>query len=520
VNVDYVNVLDHPIVKLDGGGDGYRRGLLAGSQAFGDAHLLYAFEAFHDDGPWVHPDGFRKYNGVLRLSSGSAESGFSVTAMAYNGRWNATDQIAERSVADGTLSRFGAVDPTDGGSTRRTSLSAEWQETGEGKRTKVTAYAIGYDLNLFSNFTYFLDDPVHGDQLEQEDRRVVLGAKASREWIGSLFGFDAESTIGVQVRHDNISALGLYHTEARQRLETIRADHVRQASFSLYGDSRVQWTSKLRTVVGLRADLYRFDVASDQPGDSGATTPGIVSPKLSIVLGPFAGTELYLDGGFGFHSNDGRGATLARDRVSPLVRAKGAEAGMRSAALPGVSTSFAAWMLDLDSELVFSGDSGTTEPSRASRRVGLEWASTWSALSWLTLEADLAWSRARFTEHAPEGDHVPGSIEGVGTLGASVSDLAGFSGSLRLRYFGPRSLSEDGRVRSSPSTLLNARVGYQVARGLRLDVDVFNVLNHATSDVDYFYTSRLPGEPAEGVADVHFHPVSPRTVRAGLVATF
>lgn len=363
---------------------------------------------------------------------------------------------------------------------------------------------------------------------EQYDRRLVTGLKASQQWLGSLLGLEAETTVGVQARNDNISGVGLYHTKGRDRLETIRNDHVRQTSGAVYAQSSIQWAPKVRTILGLRGDLYRFKVDSNLPENSGTEAKGIFSPKLSVILGPFANTEIYLNGGFGFHSNDGRGATLTRDpatgdpaeRVSPLVRAKGAEVGVRTTAIPNVQTTFAAWMLDIDSELVFSGDAGITEPSRSSRRVGIEWATYWSPLSFLTLDAALAYSRARFTEHDPAGNNVPGAIEGVASIGLSVAGASGFSGSLRLRYFGPRALLENDSVRSNPSTLVNARVGYQLTRNVRLNVDVFNLFNHPSSDIDYYYASRLPGEPAEGVEDVHFHPVNSRTVRAGLVVTF
>ena len=208
------------------------------------------------------------------------------------------------------------------------------------------------------------------------------------------------------------------------------------------------------------------------------------------------------------------------DKVKPLVLAKGAEVGVRSTAIKGFQTTFAVWLVDLDSELVFSGDAGDTEPSRASRRVGFEWANYWSVNPWLTLDVDLAYSRARFTQFDPVGDHIPGAIEGVASAGLSVNNLSGFFGSLRYRYFGPRALIEDNSVRSAASTELNLRAGYRLTKGLRVTVDVFNLFNQQSSDIDYYYTSRLPGEPPDGVNDIHFHPVDKRTFRAGLTLSF
>ena len=528
VNVNYVNALDAPIVDLGLGTEGYRRGLFAGSAPFAGGTLLGALELTHNDGPWTNPDDYRKINGVLRWSTGGPSNGFSVTAVAYQGVWNSTDQIPQRAVDEGLIGRFDAIDPTDGGRSHRYSLSAQWESTGFNTQTRVDAYVIDYALNLWNDFTYFLRDPVNGDQFEQVDRRVVTGFSASRQWLLTVFGRDVEATAGFQLRNDNIPTLALYDTKARDVLSTVVDDHVSQTSGALYGQASIQVAPKFRAILGLRGDLYRFNVSSNVPANSGSDTPGIFSPKLSLVFGPWSNTELYLNGGTGFHSNDGRGATVTvdqstlepLDKVKPLVRAKGAEVGVRSTALRGFQTTFAVWLLDLDSELVFSGDAGDTEPSRASRRVGFEWANYWSVNPWLTLDADLAYSRARFTQSDPVGDHIPGAVEGVASAGLSVSNLSGFFGSLRCRYFGPRALIEDNSVRSAASTELNLRAGYRLAKGLRVTLDVFNLFNQQSSDIDYYYTSRLPGEPLDGVNDVHFHPVDRRTFRAALSFSF
>jgi hypothetical protein len=528
VNVNYVNALDKPIADLSLGNDGYRRGIFAGSTSFAGGTVLGALELYHNDGPWTSPDDYRKINGVLRWSTGDQANGFSVTAVAYQGRWNSTDQIPERAVEEGIIGRFDAIDPTDGGKSHRYSLSAQWESTGYNSQTRVEAYVIDYALNLWNDFTYFLNDPVHGDQFEQVDRRVVTGFKASRQWLLSFFGKDLELTAGFQLRNDNIPTVALYDTEARNVLTTVIDDHVAQTSGALYGEASVQIAPKFRAILGVRGDLYRFNVQSNLPENSGSDTPGIFSPKLSLIFGPFSNTELYVNGGTGFHSNDGRGTTETidpstfqpLDRVKPLARAKGAEVGVRTTALKGLHSTFSVWLLDLDSELVFSGDAGDTEPSRASRRIGFEWANYWSLNSWLTLDADLAYSRARFTQFDPVGDRIPGAIEGVASAGLSVNDPSGFFGSLRYRYFGPRALVEDNSVRSPESTEINLRAGYRLTKDLRVTLDVFNVVNQQASDIDYYYASRLRGEPLEGVSDIHFHPVDKRSFRGSVAYSF
>jgi hypothetical protein len=505
-NINYVNMLDGTIGQAGGGSNSYGRALFATAPKVGEGRLLAAVELVHNNGPWVHPDNLQKYNGVLRFSAGDEQNGFSVTAMGYHAKWNATDQVPDRALSEGLIPRYGSLDPSDGGETHRYSLSAEYQRSGEASLTHAAVYAIDYKLDLFSNFTYFLDDPVSGDQFEQYDRRQVYGAKVTHRWFDRWAAFES----------------GLFHTQDRVRLSTRLDDRVTQWSGAVFFQTETQWTSKVKSVLGLRGDLYHFDVAASDPLNSGQTTKGILSPKLSLVFGPFGQVELYANAGYGFHSNDGRGALTRRDPntgdlvdpVTPLVRAKAAEVGARAFLLPGWQTTVALWGLDLASELVFLGDAGTTEPSRPSRRYGVEWSNFYRILPWLMADADLSISKARFTNADPAGDHIPGSIQDVVSAGITVDSMAGFSGSLRMRYFGPRPLIEDDSVRSKAATTLNALVSYTVVRGVRLSLEVLNLTNAKVSDIDYYYASRLPGEPPGGVNDIHTHPAEPRLVRA------
>ena len=530
-NINYANALDQAIVRVGGGDEGYVRVLAAVSARVASGHLLAALEVAGDDGPWLHPDDYKKINGLVRYSRGDAINGFSISGMGYRASWNSTDQIPQRAVGEGRIDRFGAIDPSDGGETYRYSGSLEWQRTRGDAATKLTAYGIGYDLNLFSNFTYFLDDPEHGDQFEQADHRFVAGVKVSHRRIARWGSRLVQHTIGVQVRNDDITNAGLYHTQARRVLETTRQDAVVETSGGVLAQNEIAWTPTLRTTVGLRADRYRFAVAPSGRLDSGAggtTTAGLVSPKGGIVLGPFNGTEWYANGGFGFHSNDARGTTIARDarsgelidRVTPLVRAKGAEVGVRTVAIPHLQSSVSVWSLSLASELVFVGYAGTTEVGRPSRRYGVEWANYYHPRPWLIFDGDLSLSRAHFTDVDPAGDQIPGSVESVVSLGGTVDSLRNVFGSVRLRYFGPRPLVEEGAVRSAATKLINFETGYRITKGVRLALDVFNLLNARQSDIDYYYRSRLPGEPLGGIDDVHFHPTLPRTARLRLDFTF
>ena len=528
IHVRYANTLDRPFAALEGGQGRYGRALVAGSSAVGGGHVLYAGEALHHDGPWESPDGYRKLNGVLRYSRGTGLSGSSLTAMAYDGRWNSTDQAPQRAFDSGALSRFGPIDTTDGGSSQRLSLSGAWRRSTASGTTDLEVYALRYRLNLFSNFTYFLDDPHNGDQFEQEDRRHVYGAGATHRWLSRWVHRDVESQAGLQLRADDIPTIGLHHTRARVRLSPVREDAVRQANVGAHVQTRVQWTPWLRTIVGLRADAYRFRVTSAVAANSGTDPASRLGPKLAVALGPWRGTEVYASFGDGFHSNDGRGATIRVDpqtleparRVDPLARARGAEIGVRTTAVRGLHSALTAWGLDIASELVFVGDAGTTDESRASRRWGVEWANYVNVTPWLVLDADLAWSHARFRAADRAGDRIPGAVEGVASAGVTVHERRGLSGALRLRYFGPRPLVEDDSVRSRASAVITARLAYALSDRYTLGVEAFNLADARASDIDYFYVSRLPGEPAEGVADVHTHPLEPRAFRISLNARF
>ena len=526
-NINYANLLDRPIVHVEAGGEGYGRALLAASPKIGRGHLLAALEVGHNDGPWERGDDYRKVNGVLRYSEGSALNGWSLTAMGYRGRWNSTDQVARRAVESGLIGRFGAIDPTDGGDSHRYSVSGDWQRSGGNSVTKATAYGIGYDLDLFSNFTYFLEDPVHGDQIEQADHRFISGGRLTHRRLGRWAGHAIQNTVGVQIRNDDIGDVALYHTQARARLATRSRASVLQTAGGLFGQNEIEWTPWLRTLAGLRVDGSRFQVESVDPRNSGTATAALLSPKGGVAIGPWKGTDLYVNAGTGFHSNDARGTTITREgdghavaRVTPLVRATGAEVGVRTVAMPHLQSTVTLWTLRLDSELVFSGDGGTTEPGRPGMRTGVEWANYYSPRPWLTFDGDVSWSRARFSDVDPAGQYIPEAVGTVVSAGATLSRFHRMFGSVRWRYFGPRTLIEDNSVRSAATSLVNVQGGYLLARNLKVVLDVFNLFDATDSDVDYFYTSRLPGDPPSGVDDIHSHPTLPRTARVNFVVEF
>lgn len=486
------------------------------------------FEATHDDGPWTLPENLRRTSAFARHTwSTSHDREFSLTALAYRARWNSTDQIPLRAIERGSLDRFGHVDPTDGGETDRASLSFDWTTRTTDSETHLNVYALTYRLNLFSNFTYFLDDPVNGDQFNQRDRRSVFGLGLTRTTALSFLNRPTTVTTGLQVRDDLIGELALRHTARRVFIDTVRSDDVHEASAGLFAQASTRWSQHVRTDLGLRGDAYYFDVTSDTPRNSGRRTATLASPKFGLVLGPWRKTEFYLNAGLGFHSNDARGTTIRVDptdgttpvdRVDPLVRSRGFEAGLRTSFMPGLVSTVSLWSLDLASELVFVGDAGGTEPSGATRRSGLEFANFYRAAPWLTLDADVSFTHARYRTDGP-ANRIANSIGTVVTAGLVVGHTTGPFASLRLRSFGAQPLTEDNSVTQPASTTLNARFGWK-NRNWEFAVSLLNALDHRSDDIAYVYLSRLKGEPAAGLEDTHLHPAEPRTLRLSITRRF
>lgn len=528
VEIDYLTRLPKNLAELTIGSYGYRRGVAAGSVALGAGTLLSAIEGVKYNGPWDVPDDVRKINGVMRYSQGTATDGLTLTGMAYSNAWNSTDQVAQRAIDQGVIGRFGTLDPTDGGVASRFSLSGNFTHSSEYGQSKINAYVVRSNLQLYNNFTYFLDDPVNGDQFNQLDSRTLGGFDARHAFDWRLGGLETQTRIGLQSRHDDIH-VGLFKTQQRGWLSTVREDRVREGNVGVWMDSTTRWTDWLRTTVGIREDVFAGSVLSDTPENSGNAQASIASPKAGIVLGPWYKTEFYGNAGYGLHSNDIRGATITvdpidkvtpQDRVPLLVRSKGAELGVRTRAIDGLTSSVAVFVLDFDSELLFVGDAGTTEASRPSRRVGVEWTNKYRPVPWLTFDLDVAYTSTRFTDFDVAGDRIPGAPAWIASGAITFGNETGWFGALKGRYFGPRPLIEDDSVRSLSSLIFNARAGYRFDNGLRLQLDVLNLFNAKSNQIEYYYLSRLPGEPIDGVADRHVHPAEPLAVRLTLAGRF
>ncbi len=581
-NLVFFKTLPENFFQVEGGMYGYERAVFGVSGKAGSGNLLFGGEFYHDDGPWTNPDNYYKYNGLLTYGHGDDAIGFSITARAYRGSWSSSDQIPATAVP--LVGFFGALNPTDGGNSDRYSLQAEWHRQNQNSRTQIMAYGFYYYLNLFSDFTYYLNDPVKGDQFEQQDKRFVAGVSLRHTIFGEWLGRKMENSFGLQVRNDWVHN-GLYRTQNRARTDkndltacddapidacdanpnltavlpaVTDANRFTDTMIGFYVENKISWSDRFRTVLALRGDDAIYNVTSLTPSYTAAELPGapvvnfaaansgtatkfLPQPKASLIFGPWSKTELYVQGGFSFHSNDARGATQREEPISPdnpfptatsrvpaLIPTKGAEAGVRTTASPHLQSTLSLWYLHSASELLQDGDTGGTVASLSpSNRYGIEWANYYTPLEHWAFDFDLADSRAYFTAidpddaapNGPGGKRVPEAVGVVVSAGATMHDYKRFSASLRLRAFGPRDLTSDGIYRSKATVLLNAEVRYRITGRWSFFAEALNLLNRRDHDIDYAYTSRITptGDPA--FTDV-FHPVEPFQLRFGLRRNF
>ncbi|MFK8031322.1 MAG: TonB-dependent receptor [Gammaproteobacteria bacterium] len=518
--------LDEGLLKVGFGENGYGRILAADSFEVAGGDLLLGGQRHVYDGPWVGvEENLNRYNGVARYHRKSETREWNLMFMAYDASWDSADQVPLRAVESGLVDELGTIDDTVGGDSSRFSLSGSWHQDSSYGKFKARGYMIDYELDLFSNFTYFLDDPVNGDQFEQVDDRQIFGGDVN--WALNPVGRHQQN-IGLMVRHDDINDVGLFRTSQRQRLSTVRQDKVAQTSVGLYYDVDTEWNEKWRTSFGLRADYYYFDIKeSTLAENTGTDNDFLLTPKFNVIYALSDSTELFFSAGRAFHSNDARGVVIETDPVSgdpaekvdPLVTSDGAELGFRTFYDQRLNLSASLWYLTLESELLFVGDAGNTEASRPSRRYGIEIPVYYRINDAWTLDLEMSFSEAEFEGSDPGGDEIPGSLDRVISAGVSYNTSGGWYGSARMRHFGERPLIEDNSFESDPSTVFNMSVGYR-RNNWDFRLDALNLFDERDDDITYFYQSRLPGEPAEGFEDVHYHPMEPRSLRAHVTWRF
>lgn len=537
------------------GTDGYQELFGGGTIRLGDdRRLLAAIDLAHYDGPWKPAQDFKKVNATLRYSQGNATDGLSVTGMFYqSGGGLITDQPL-RAVEAGLIDRFGTLDPSDRSVSLRYSLSAHLAKPVGAGQLAVSLYAIHSTMTLWNNFTHYLYDPVNGDQASQSEDRNTLGGTAAYTFQNRFGTLQSETVVGLQARYDT-AFVDRKHT--RGRTTTLdycnlqqddaptltyaavngycTADRVQMLDIAPYVQNTLHWTPWLRTIVGLREEYYRASDVSFVTGTRGSGDQWLAQPKASVAVGPFAKTELYASYGRGFHSNDVRGVygtvpavgtPLASGSTPLLAQTTGFEIGIRSNIIPRLSLQLAVFQQDFDSELRYNADTGQDEAGAPSRRKGLEVSGQYHPFRWLELNADLAFAKPRYRSAALAayglaGPYIADAPNFIYSAGILIDKLGGWSGSLVWRRLGTHHLSDgDALPIDRGYSEWNLNIGYALPHGWQIGVGIFNLFNSRDEAADYYYTSRLPGEPADGVADFQQHPLEPRSARFSLSKTF
>ena len=510
------DVLEEGFSELTLGSRDEIRFVTANSFNFAEGSLLYALEHQQTNGFYDLEQDVRKLNGLLKYTGDFAGVPSRITLSAYDSEWTSTNQVPQRAVNSGLIDRFGFIDPDLGGESYRYSITGNFELT---ESWDLNLYASSYYMSLINNPTYLLNDPINGDEFEQEDERRLFGGALRNEAEIELFGVTVRRTVGADIRYDNVDELNLFNTLSRRRIGTIREDKAEEFSIGAFGELQFLVTDALRATVGVRYDYYDGEVDAFRSQNSGSDDDSLWQPNIGLAYRLNENLEFYGNYGHGFHSYDVRAAVNTVDPVTGdptesldmLVEGKGSEIGFRYDTLEGFNLSAAYYTLKMDSELVFVGDAGTTEPGDPSRRDGIEVTSFWEISDQLVFDISGAKSDGHFIG-LPSGENaIPDAHDLVYGAGLTYAGGNGWTSSLRVRHFGDAALTEDEVVEKGSSTLLHFGLSYE-QDNWEIGLDILNLLDEEDDDIAYWFESQLPGEAA-AVEDIHFHPADPRTVR-------
>ncbi|WP_338241587.1 TonB-dependent receptor [Aurantiacibacter hainanensis] len=508
-----------PFVSGEAGSYDYFRLVAGGSTPLGAGDLLVVGQAKFNNGPWELAEDFDGYSAFVKFSQPLGDGDLSLSYNYYNASWAPTEQLPERVIGTPLCEdRFCALDTTLRGTSERGIFTAGYRSDS----WRVTAYAQHYDWELLSNFTYFLEDPVNGDQINQYDELWTFGGRIEHT---ARVSDSLSLRFGAEGRYDDIAEVGLDETIDGVKEFTVGAFAVDEASLGLYAEAIWRPTERLMVIGGVRGDWYDFETRAlgGALSWSGDVSDDTFAPKIGVNYEVADGFALYANYGEGFHSNDARGVTAPVDPAPGLVEGDFEEIGARFER-PGLIVTGVYWWSRIDSELIYVGDAGAVEPSDPGRRNGYEFTAFWRPTGWLAVDAVWTGTNSRFVGLPDGEDYVPGALENSGELGLSAI-FANWNAAARLRYLGPHPLVEDNSVRGDATTLLNARIAWtpqdmSVLRGWEFHAELLNVLNSDDDDIDYFYATRFPGEPAAGVEGLNSRIVEPRQVRVGVTRRF
>ena len=485
---------------------------------YSSAYMASSLNLF--DGPFESPQNFNRFNimGKYNYSKPGTEE-LNLTLSHFQSKWDASGQIPERAVADESINRFGAIDDTEGGNTSRTNFLLNHTKYLPGsKKLRSRAFYSHYDFELYSNFTFFLEDPVNGDQIKQKEDRNVLGAESVLEYTGKELPLEMGYSMGIGFRYDDSNLNELSRTRNRKEiLERLSYGNIDETNVYTFLNTEFNF-GKLQINPGIRVDYFNFDYEDliTETYDLKSEDKVFFSPKLNFNYSASGDLQLYLKNGIGFHSNDTR-VVVARNAQEILPAAYGTDLGMIYK--PGNKWIFnaAAWLLYLDQEFVYVGDAAIVEPSGKTRRYGIDLGARFQANDWLYLYADLNYTYARSTEASSGENYIPLAPELTSSGGLAVENLSGFSGAISYRFVNDRPANEDFSITAEGYVVTDLNVNYRY-KNIQVGFIVENLLDTAWNETQFATESRLRNEQSP-VEEIHFTPGTPFFLR-GKISLF
>ncbi|HMU46008.1 MAG TPA: TonB-dependent receptor [Chitinophagaceae bacterium] len=480
-----------------------------------------ASEYSSTDGYFESPQDFHRFNIMGKYNAWLGnQSKLTISVSTFDSKWNASGQVPERAVKSGMITRFGSIDNSEGGNTNRTNINLRFNKQWKSNwKTSDQLYFTNYHFNLYSNFTFFLEDPVNGDEINQKETRDIFGynTSATKSWFAG--NKRASTEVGGGFRLDNIMNIELSRVVKRTYLSTIQKGDIKEANGFLFINQDLELSNKLSLNAGFRYDYFRFGYKDKLAGamDYYRQTRGILSPKFNISYTPGSKVKLYLNNGIGFHSNDTR-VILQNDAKDILPKVFGTDLGIILKPFKNLILKTAFWHLYSEQEFVYVGDAGIVEPGGKTRRMGVDFSGRYQVNKWLYGDIDINLTKARAIEEEKGQDYVPLAPSFTSIGGLTVKSKNGFSGSVRYRLIGDRPANEDYSVTAAGYFIVDLLAAYEW-KSLEIKCSVENVFNAKWREAQFDTESRLQNE-TDPVSEIHFTPGTPIFFKAGIGVKF
>ncbi|AIZ43375.1 TonB-dependent receptor [Cellulophaga baltica] len=517
------NHLDKNMLRYEVGDFGWNRALGMFNLVSSDTdHAYVATELTQFDGAFDSPQNFSRLNLFGKYSTQLKDaSTLAISASHFTSTWDASGQIPERAVASGLISRFGAIDDTEGGTTSRTNLNASLLKVlDEETFIKSNVFYANYAFELYSNFTFFLEDPENGDQIKQFEERDIFGFNSELQKNMTWGTSEVLLKAGVGLRVDNSNDVALSHTLNRKTtIENIQLGNIKETNS--FGYASLDYTLGNWTIIpGLRLDYFNFQYTDDLQETYSNTSEkkAFLAPKLNVLYSKNQELQFFLKSGIGYHSNDTR-VVVAATEEETLPAAYGVDFGALWRPTPKVFLNATAWYLYLEQEFVYVGDAGIVEPSGKTERFGVDFGVRYQLTDWLFFNTDLTLTKARSIEEASGEDYIPLAPDFTMVGGLSVLNLGRFSGGINYRFIDDRPANEDNSIVADGYFVSDVKLDYQVSKNLGIGIAVENLLDTEWNETQFATTSRLQNEIAP-VEEIHFIPGTPFFLKGSLTYTF